>query len=790
MINYTSNFGRILDINLIIMIAALVNGIYIGFFEKIKNTKYINFIYFVEVLIYVYIISNNYKFTKIDMYILAVYTFIKSMYFYFIRHKLKIKNIQFISIVTLNIISLIYIGINFNIYISLNILMNLLICKFFILDNMKIKKEKLDENIQKLKKLNENISVLNLNIKNEAVKQFEYKEDTLKIEKNINKSIEESDMPIVMLNEKNNMIYCNQNSWRNINLNKVNILNYLCTNFKNGQECIDMINKVGINSFESINLYDKEEKVYRFICTKEIRENKEIKICIFNDITQSTLIQKQLNDSEEKYRKLMDVLTDGVIIHDMNDIKYINDSAFKILKIENNRSKISLENLKSKIHINEINQLNESLEEVKLGKVSKCINKFKTVDNVFIELITTKIETDDSNILLSIIVDITEMEEALKQLEANQKTYRALAQNLPDGIVVIDKDSKDYVYQNKSMIKILKKVKMDSINKFINDYISNEYYGETKRYEIDKSKSCFASITIIDRKEEQQLLAIVRLLENEERVLEAIKELDLVNAQHHVKNEFLINTSKLLKDPINNVANMNKILEQNKSEYNSKHIENYTKLVKQNCYRLQRVINNMNEIVDVENGVCGVEFVYCDIINLTKHIVDCVNGYLNDKGVYIKFNSDINYSILKIDLDKVQKIILNLISNAIKFSEIGSLIEVYIYKKNDFINIAVKDNGVGIPKDRLKFIFTKFGQVDKTLSRNTEGCGVGLTLVKAFLKLQGGDINVNSEEGKGSEFIISLKEFENIDEKKLVDTNVLKDSIFENMHIEFADIYF
>ena len=156
--------------------------------------------------------------------------------------------------------------------------MNLLICKFFILDNMKIKKEKLDENIQKLKKLNENISVLNLNIKNEAVKQFEYKEDTLKIEKNINKSIEESDMPIVMLNEKNNMIYCNQNSWRNINLNKVNILNYLCTNFKNGQECIDMINKVGINSFESINLYDKEEKVYRFICTKEIRENKEIKI--------------------------------------------------------------------------------------------------------------------------------------------------------------------------------------------------------------------------------------------------------------------------------------------------------------------------------------------------------------------------------------------------------------------------------------------------------------------------------------------------------------------------------
>lgn len=790
MINYTSNLGRILDINLIIMIAALITSIYIGFFEKIKNIKYINILYFVEVLIYIYIISNNYKFSKIEMYILSLYTFIKSIYFYAVRHKLKLKNIQIIALITLNTASLIYLGFNLNVYFALNILLNIFICKFFIIDNMKLKKSKFDENRKKIDKVNENINTLNSNVKNETIIQCEYKDDILKIEENINKSIEESDMPIVMLNEKNNIIYCNQNSWRNINLNKVNILHYLSTNFKNGKECIKMINKIDINSYKSINLYDNEEKVYRFICTKEIRENKEIKICIFNDITQSTVIQKQLNDSEEKYRKLMDVLTDGVIIHDMEAVKYINDSVFEIFKIDKSEKEVSLERIKGKIQKDERKLLNESLEEVRKGKVNKIINKFKTIDETYIEVITTKIETGECDILLSIIVDITEMEEALKQLEANQKTYRALAQNLPDGIVVIDKKSKEYIYQNKSMIKILKKVKIDSINKFINDYISSACYGETKKYEIDKSKSCFVSITIIDRKEEQQLLAIVRLIENEERVLEAIKELDLVNVQHHVKNEFLINTSKLLKDPINNIANMNKILENNKSKFNSKHIENYTKLVKRNCYRLQRLINNMNEVVDVENGVCCVEFVYCDIVKLTNNIVDCVNEYLHDKGVYIKFKSDIDSSILKIDLDKVQRIVLNLISNAIKFSEIGSLIEVYMYKENDFINIGIKDYGVGIPKDRLKFIFTKFGQVDKTLSRNTEGCGVGLALVKAFLDLQDGNIKVNSEEGKGSEFIISLKEYENIDDKHLVNINDLRTSIFEKMYIEFADIYF
>ena len=95
---------------------------------------------------------------------------------------------------------------------------------------------------------------------------------------------------------------------------------------------------------------------------------------------------------------------------------------------------------------------------------------------------------------------------------------------------------------------------------------------------------------------------------------------------------------------------------------------------------------------------------------------------------------------------------------------------------------------MGIPKDKLNFIFTKFAQVDKTLTRNAEGSGVGLSIVKKLTELHGGKINVESKEGQGSKFTISLLNG-NIKSKK---NNILNKLNMDNekMHIEFADIYF
>jgi signal transduction histidine kinase len=169
-------------------------------------------------------------------------------------------------------------------------------------------------------------------------------------------------------------------------------------------------------------------------------------------------------------------------------------------------------------------------------------------------------------------------------------------------------------------------------------------------------------------------------------------------------------------------------------------------------------------------------------------MINTTNKYLEDKGIEIDFKSNINKKIIQIDVDKFERIILNLLSNAIKFSDKGSPILVSIYSDDKYINISVEDKGMGIPKDKLNFIFTKFAQVDKTLTRNAEGSGVGLSIVKKLTELHGGKINVESKEGQGSKFTISLLNG-NIKSKK---NNILNKLNMDNekMHIEFADIYF
>lgn len=131
---------------------------------------------------------------------------------------------------------------------------------------------------------------------------------------------------------------------------------------------------------------------------------------------------------------------------------------------------------------------------------------------------------------------------------------------------------------------------------------------------------------------------------------------------------------------------------------------------------------------------------------------------------------------------------LNLLSNCVKFTPNNEEIIVNIYDRENSACISVKNTGIGIPKDKLDTIFEEFSQVDKTLSRNTEGSGIGLSIVKNLVELHGGKIEVKSEENKETEFIITLNKNkqDNLKEQK----NKVIYNIEEKINIEFSDIYY
>lgn len=142
------------------------------------------------------------------------------------------------------------------------------------------------------------------------------------------------------------------------------------------------------------------------------------------------------------------------------------------------------------------------------------------------------------------------------------------------------------------------------------------------------------------------------------------------------------------------------------------------------------------------------------------------------------------------DPDMVERIVLNLLSNAVKFTPEGGRINVSIYDKDNTVVLSVKDNGIGIPPEMKEIIFDRFIQVDNTSTRDREGSGIGLSLVRSLVEMHGGTISVNSKQGEGSEFIVEIP----LKQPKYAiscqqDECPGKSNNIEKIKIEFSDIY-
>jgi anti-sigma regulatory factor (Ser/Thr protein kinase) len=136
-----------------------------------------------------------------------------------------------------------------------------------------------------------------------------------------------------------------------------------------------------------------------------------------------------------------------------------------------------------------------------------------------------------------------------------------------------------------------------------------------------------------------------------------------------------------------------------------------------------------------------------------------VAPYAKNKGITLEFDTESEEIFTAVDIDKVERIILNLLSNAIKFTPTGGFITVKVGKSENNVAISVKDTGPGIPKNMQAYVFDRFNQVNSSLTRESEGTGIGLSLVKSFVSLHKGKVELISEENKGCEFIVELPIF-------------------------------
>jgi signal transduction histidine kinase len=224
------------------------------------------------------------------------------------------------------------------------------------------------------------------------------------------------------------------------------------------------------------------------------------------------------------------------------------------------------------------------------------------------------------------------------------------------------------------------------------------------------------------------------------------------------------------------------------SEESKEKLFNYSNIVKQNCFRLIRLINNIVDLSKSNSGFLKLNLSNENIVDIVENIVQSVSEYVKSKELKIIFDTNIEEKIIACDPIKIERIMMNLISNAIKFSNPNDEIYVNVVDSGDVVKISVKDTGIGIEKKHLDLIFQRFYQADKSLSRNSEGTGIGLSLIKSIVELHGGNISVESEVGKGSTFTVELPA-RTIENARDVEKSSPLFNKVEMLDIEFSDIY-
>jgi signal transduction histidine kinase/regulator of replication initiation timing len=336
------------------------------------------------------------------------------------------------------------------------------------------------------------------------------------------------------------------------------------------------------------------------------------------------------------------------------------------------------------------------------------------------------------------------------------------------------------------LLKIMKEVWKTGIAHYLGPtfYKDNKINGWRENYYIYKLNSEQVVVIYDDISEKIEYQKIIN--ENERLICEKIE-------YDKVRNEFFANISHELRTPLNVILSALQLIELKQSELNHSNafMVKYIKIMEQNCFRLVRLINNIIEMTKINTDYFEIHFQNIDIVALTREITSSVTAYISNRGVKLSFYSEIEKSIASLDADKIETILLNLLSNAVKFTEPDDSIAVTISKRNEWIAISVKDTGSGIPEDKLEVIFERFRQVDKSLTRNHEGSGIGLSLVKALVEKHNGKISVQSDYGKGSEFIVELPDVCLSDE--LIKPNTIKYNLdndrIKKINIEFSDIY-
>lgn len=497
-------------------------------------------------------------------------------------------------------------------------------------------------------------------------------------------------------------------------------------------------------------------------------------------------------------------LHSNILVYNENyKIVYANELARGIIN-----EGATIEDQYNRLEKNSIFNINKEISE----NIKKILEEKGSYLNImyfsnlkkYYEVHLQKVVTDDSKWIIGSFIDKTDECEVIGKLKISENRLKSVAENILDFIITID-ISGIVTFANTSAIESLgvkveeiighrygEFFKEDNGDTFVIDNIKNSEIikhkilcnnGDSLRVEsvFRRINSEFEGYVVISRSlEMKEELKSLRVKYNE------IKEYDRIRA------EFFANLSHEVRTPINIIYSCLQLLNNQKDngyESLAKYYIKYEKTISQNAFRLLRLVNNLIDISKLDTGAMQIKVKNIDIISLIENITLSTVPYVEEKKINIMFDTSIEELIVGCDPEKIERVMLNLISNSVKFTPKGGEIFVDIQVDETWVYVRVKDTGIGIPMHLKDVIFERFVQSNKSFSREREGSGIGLALVKDIINKHNGEVMLEDSSEMGSTFLFKIPNLVMDDVWNDNDNRAAETAIQEKINIEFSDIY-
>ena len=656
--------------------------------------------------------------------------------------------------------------------------------------------------------------------------------------------------PVVIVDDKNRIIHCNapvrsffnlvlESAYINEDIN--NIIKFRSkedekihwVDFYN-MECeqFNTISEINQYVISDVNMHMIKASIENQPCKFILISSSELKESFFNSFEerekQHEVNEKfnyiDIKDSLKKYNSeeiseelaigIVNVTPTGIVIEKNGKIVAVNNSAKDILGIVNrgeNKEDYLGKSLLEIVEIASIEYSDELITEAyeKLAKTNVIDKKFIRRDNssVYCEVTTMFFQEQEHKYYIYFLRDITNRVKLESNLISNKNSYMKMVEFLPIGVMIHTNNK--FNGGNRAQEKIFGVDDINTLdNKDIIDMIHNDYkklYWEMYYNTFTTGRTTDLNEIKIVRRDgkviEVEMIMMTMRYEGNKSVIILTQEItDRKKAQidklrleetikyDQLKTEFISNVSHELKTPLNIILSTVQLLQYNYKDSEDDQLKRYLDLTKINSYRLLRLINNLIDGTRIDVGDLKMNFANYNIVKIVEDITMEAVEYVENKGLTITFDTNIEEKIIGVDKDNIERIMLNLLSNAVKFSKEGGKVVVQVIDEGDIIKIKVVDDGKGISKEDQDKIFDKFVQVEQLFTRSHEGSGIGLSLVKSIVENHGGNIYVKSELGKGSEFTVELP---NMLSKKVSwnkHHTINQVSSTEKVKIEFSDI--